>query len=453
MFLKSKLSLGLIWGVAALGLPIFVSAAAISPEIKAFDLKGNQEKNLTLASGSDNSRDFAIADINGDLNPELIVCYGSGVGSLIDVYNMSGELLKQYQPYPKTFRGGCYVSAADLNGDGQIKIVTGAGAGGSPQVAVLSGDKSKTFWAFDNKLRNGVRVLAADLGSDGKAEIIAFSNYNQTPEIAIFGNTFSKINSFKLEGLNNNGLSVAVGDFNGDGEKELAAAGGYGQTAQIRFYSKDFVLLKDLDYHKKDFKGGLNLAAIDVNNDGKSELAAAEDFGGSGDVSFYDWNGRTGGFSVYGSDFKSGLNLKTADVDGDGQTEIVTLPASFGEPLASSDYKFIAVDLKKQTLYRYQAGKLLDSFLISSGKWSTPTLTGDFSIYRKRPKVNMSGVGYSLPNVPWVASYDGAYTIHGTYWHSNFGYPMSHGCVNMRTPDAKTVYDWSEIGTKVIIYK
>lgn len=452
MFLKSKLSLGLILVAAAFGLPIFVSAA-VSPEIKAFDLKGQQVKNLTLPSGVDGSRDFAIADINGDLNPELVVCYGPGISSLVDVYNLSGELLKQYQPYAKNFRGGCYISIADLNGDGRPEVITGAGASGGPQVAVLSGDKFQTFWAFSSKLRNGVRVLVADLGSDGKAEVIAFSNYNQAPEIAVFGNTFHKINSFKLDGLNNNGLNVVVGDFNGDGEKELAAAGGYGQAAQIRFYSKDFVLLKDLDYHKKDFRGGLNLAAIDVNNDGKSELAVAEDFGGSGEVSFYDWNGRAGGFDAYGGDFKSGLKIKAADLDGDGRPEIITLPASFGEPMLNADYKFIGVDLIRQILYRYQNGKLLDSFLISSGKAGTPTPIGEFSVFNKRPSVHMIGPGYDLPGVPWVTSFLGPYTIHGTYWHSNFGHPMSHGCVNMRTPDAKTVYDWSEIGTKVIIYK
>ena len=64
----------------------------------------------------------------------------------------------------------------------------------------------------------------------------------------------------------------------------------------------------------------------------------------------------------------------------------------------------------------------------------------------------MVGPGYNLPNVPWVASFKGAYTIHGTYWHHNFGHVMSHGCVNMLTAQAKLIYDWVEIGTKVIIY-
>jgi lipoprotein-anchoring transpeptidase ErfK/SrfK len=61
-------------------------------------------------------------------------------------------------------------------------------------------------------------------------------------------------------------------------------------------------------------------------------------------------------------------------------------------------------------------------------------------------------LNYDLPNVPWVASFNGPYTIHGTYWHHNFGYPMSHGCINMFTPEAKIVYDWVELKTPVIVY-
>jgi lipoprotein-anchoring transpeptidase ErfK/SrfK len=44
------------------------------------------------------------------------------------------------------------------------------------------------------------------------------------------------------------------------------------------------------------------------------------------------------------------------------------------------------------------------------------------------------------------------YGIHGTYWHHNFGHPMSHGCVNMYTPDAEWMYYWASVGTLVNIH-
>jgi len=47
------------------------------------------------------------------------------------------------------------------------------------------------------------------------------------------------------------------------------------------------------------------------------------------------------------------------------------------------------------------------------------------------------------------------FSLHGTYWHNNFGHPMSHGCVNMRTVDAQKLYGWvgdNDPGTKITIY-
>jgi lipoprotein-anchoring transpeptidase ErfK/SrfK len=50
---------------------------------------------------------------------------------------------------------------------------------------------------------------------------------------------------------------------------------------------------------------------------------------------------------------------------------------------------------------------------------------------------------YNLPNVQWVQYFYADYGFHGTYWHNNFGNPMSHGCVNMTNADAKWLFDWA----------
>jgi len=64
----------------------------------------------------------------------------------------------------------------------------------------------------------------------------------------------------------------------------------------------------------------------------------------------------------------------------------------------------------------------------------------------------MIGPGYNLPNVPWVMYFYDGYAIHGTYWHHNFGHPMSHGCINMTIPDAHWLYNWAPKGTLVVIH-
>jgi len=63
----------------------------------------------------------------------------------------------------------------------------------------------------------------------------------------------------------------------------------------------------------------------------------------------------------------------------------------------------------------------------------------------------MSGPGYNLPNVQFVAYFYRDYAMHGTYWHDNFGHPMSHGCVNLRNIDAEWLYGWAPIGTPVLV--
>jgi lipoprotein-anchoring transpeptidase ErfK/SrfK len=111
--------------------------------------------------------------------------------------------------------------------------------------------------------------------------------------------------------------------------------------------------------------------------------------------------------------------------------------------------KQIIVDLSDQRVYAYENGQLVRNVLVSTGLWGTPTVTGDFSIYRKYDAQLMTGPGYYLPGVPWVMYFYEGYSLHGTYWHNNFGQPMSHGCVNMPTPEAEWLYHWAPIGTAV----
>lgn len=114
--------------------------------------------------------------------------------------------------------------------------------------------------------------------------------------------------------------------------------------------------------------------------------------------------------------------------------------------------KHIYVDLPTQTLYAYQGKTLVLKTLISSGKWH-PTPDGDFTIWVKLRATRMTGGEgadyYDLPNVPYVMFFynnevakSEGFSLHGAYWHNNFGHPMSHGCVNMRIVDAKALYEW-----------
>ncbi len=114
--------------------------------------------------------------------------------------------------------------------------------------------------------------------------------------------------------------------------------------------------------------------------------------------------------------------------------------------------KWIDVDLTHQRLVAYEGNTPVYWVMVSTGLPGTPTVTGQYHIYVKYLKQLMYGPGYYLPDVPYVMYFYEGYGIHGTYWHNNFGHPMSHGCVNAPTPDAAWLYEWAPVGTLVNVH-
>jgi lipoprotein-anchoring transpeptidase ErfK/SrfK len=129
---------------------------------------------------------------------------------------------------------------------------------------------------------------------------------------------------------------------------------------------------------------------------------------------------------------------------------------------SSDDNKRIEVDLTNQRVYAFEGDRKVFDFLVSTGKWGR-TPTGTFKIWGKFRYTKMEGGSkalntyYYLPNVPYVMFFSNAevaasrgFSLHGTYWHSNFGTPMSHGCVNMKTEEVEQLYYWAnpDIGSK-----
>jgi len=110
--------------------------------------------------------------------------------------------------------------------------------------------------------------------------------------------------------------------------------------------------------------------------------------------------------------------------------------------------QWIDVDLSEQRVVAYEGSKAMRAFTVSTGLPATPTVQGEFRIHMKVRSQTMSGGSaqygyYNLPNVEWVQYFYEDYAFHGTYWHNNFGQPMSHGCVNMTNEDAQWLFYWA----------
>lgn len=154
-----------------------------------------------------------------------------------------------------------------------------------------------------------------------------------------------------------------------------------------------------------------------------------------------------------------GSGLDNADTDADDHQDGEEVRNGFDPLLPDRAVdKLIAVDLKTQRLEYFFDGKKLDSFLISSGLKSMPTPKGEFKVLAKMPSKTYGGQGYNFyyPNTKWNLHFTTAknglrYYIHGAYWHKNFGHPMSHGCVNVSYDNMEDLYDWAQVGTKILI--
>ena len=114
--------------------------------------------------------------------------------------------------------------------------------------------------------------------------------------------------------------------------------------------------------------------------------------------------------------------------------------------------RWIDVDLTNQMVYAYEGDVMVNSFVVSTGTRLTPTVTGKYKIYVKIRSGSMHGPGYFLPDVPYIMYFYKGYGLHGTYWHNNFGTPMSHGCVNLRTDEAGWLFNWASVGTLVNVH-
>lgn len=115
----------------------------------------------------------------------------------------------------------------------------------------------------------------------------------------------------------------------------------------------------------------------------------------------------------------------------------------------------IDVNLSTQTTTLWQNGQVYRTYTISSGAGEHATHTGNFRIGWKTAMQDMGcvpGYDYCTKDVPWVSYFNGDEGFHGTYWHNNFGTPMSHGCINMTIAQAKELYDWAYRGTEVSVH-
>jgi hypothetical protein len=225
-------------------------------------------------------------------------------------------------------------------------------------------------------------------------------------------------------------------------------------------------------------------AGFDSDGDGLSDEDETNFYGTSALMSDTDHDGYADGVEIWGGYNPSGIGtlaqadtdrdgvsdadeilfgtkLHVTDSDGDGFSDGVEVANQY-DP-GSSDpkrlKKRIEVSLKTQKLTYYLGPKPMGSFPVSTGRPGHPTPVGTFAVNNKVPRAWSRTAKLWMPW--WMSFVGGTYGLHELpEWpggmkegENHLGTPVSGGCVRLGVGPAKTLYDWAEVGTEVVVKK
>jgi uncharacterized delta-60 repeat protein len=254
----------------------------------------------------------ALGDVNGDGVDDLAVVTGPGKApvqfAVISGADQKTVLIAPTDPFGNaSFNGGGFVSVGDLDNDGRAEVVITPDQGGGPNVVIYSlvgttATVRKAFLGIDDpNFRGGARTAIGDFNGDGVQDLAVAAGFLGGPRVAlfdgktVFGTPTRLINDFFAftgSDVNNlrNGVFIAAGDVNGDGFADLIAGGGPGggpriltisgkvllgtgagtgvDAAQATPLQNFFVAGNESD------RGGVRLAAVDLDGDNKVDVVA-----------------------------------------------------------------------------------------------------------------------------------------------------------------------------------
>jgi len=348
-----------------------VAAVAGVPSVSAEGLRGKRAAVAAPASGSVSflpavtydsggagAASVAVADVNGDGKPDLLIannynCYSSDCDTNGTVAVLLGNGDGTFQPAVSYSSGGLYavsVAVADVNGDGKPDLIvanqdaTNCQSCANGSIGVLLGNGDGTFQpvvAFPlSGSAGGVpeTVAVADLSGNGKQDLVAVLYGSQVN--VLMGNGDGTFQPAVIYGLGCcNKSSLAIADVNRDGKPDLllvfafcnGCQGGGGQVG-VMLGNGDGTFLPQVLYGS----GGdypLSIVVADVNGDGKADLVVGNSCSvssggycsgpGSVGVLFGNGDGTFQAAVSYNSAVLSYFSVAVADVNGDGKPDLL----------------------------------------------------------------------------------------------------------------------------------
>jgi len=239
--------------------------------------------------------------------------------------------------YEGTFTGGVRVGVGDFNADGVGDVVTAPGSGGGPLVKIFDGKTGavlNSFFAFDATLTTGLNVAAADVTGDGAADVVVAPDFGGPAVVKVFdGKTGMEVRSVQaFEPTFTGGVNVAAGDVNGDGKADIVAGAGFGGGPLVRtFDGGSGAELSAFFAYDQSFRNGVFVSAADLTADGKSEIITGAGIGGGPHVNIFAANGTAlSSFFAFDESSRTGVRVGAFALDAAGRPAVITAPATGG---------------------------------------------------------------------------------------------------------------------------
>jgi len=273
---------------------------------------------------------------------------GGGLAQ-VNVYDArTNALLGILNPFGGRSTLGVSVATGDVTGDGIEDIVVSAGRGGKPTVEVYDGRtlrKLGSFEAYSTSFNGGVTVAVADVNGDGRADIVTGSGVGSAAHVKVFGGStlFSSTGTVKatpvamqsylaFDASYRGGISVAAGDVNGDGKADIIVGAQASAPPHVKVFSgANGSELQSFYAFAPSYTGGVSVAAGDLTGDGKAEIIVGANVGSSHVRVFTGATNLIADYSAFGNGNK-GARVATQDTDGDGKREVIVVTGPSSPP-------------------------------------------------------------------------------------------------------------------------
>ncbi|HJZ58199.1 MAG TPA: VCBS repeat-containing protein [Gemmataceae bacterium] len=211
--------------------------------------------------------------------------------------------------------------------------------GGTSLVKVYNedGNLARTIAPYGSNFTGGARVATGDVTGDGIDDIVIATGPGGGPELKVYDGATGNVvrDFFAYEPSFRGGVNVAAGDVNSDGKADIVTGTGTGGGPNVRVFDGTTGDLLDSFFAYEDsFRGGVNVAAGDVTGDGKAEVVTGTGFGGGPRVQVFDalTAAEVGNFFAYDASVRGGVTVGAGDLTGDGKAEVVTGTGPGGGP-------------------------------------------------------------------------------------------------------------------------